>query len=424
MAKHHILIVDDDSNFNALLSDVYMQADYEVTTATNPEKALLLLLEKSFDLVVTDQRMPKMTGLEFVKRLRQVRAELPVVMVSGYLDNETIRELINAGVGGVFIKPLNVFSLLKKTAELIREVEQEEEEADFIITPEKRGNLAFPMRAFSGRADSTRVLAERMAQIQDFKGNLVLIGEKGSPFRALAEDLTGAEGIEGDHLLVLRPVLYEAAPLYQAICKGAEDVENLQRCTLLVEDMASLPLEAQQVLFSLARQQVPFDALPIPARTIFCVSEDLDTLYDRGILDEGLYIFLGTSELQIPPLREALEDVPALARSLLRQRYPHLDLEVDAISFLRKQEWPGNVTQLEEVLISAATMVEGTTIGEKIVSAAYKGEAAARPAEARVPGLEGDLRARRSGLLKAASLLAGEDSEKAAEILRMPTVAR
>ena len=114
-----ILILDDDVDFNTLLTDVFNQAEYEVISAHDPQEALNLIQEEPVDVIVTDQRMPNLSGVEFFREIRSIHGNLPIIMVSGYLDSDTMRDLINNGVSGIFLKPLNIFSLLKRTSELL-----------------------------------------------------------------------------------------------------------------------------------------------------------------------------------------------------------------------------------------------------------------------------------------------------------------
>ncbi len=121
---HHILILDDDQTFNDLLSDVFNQGGYQVESFLQPKEALKTFGDNDFDLVVTDHEMPGLSGVEIVRKIRALDKDMPIIMVSGKLDEASIRELINEGVNGIFLKPLNVFSLLKKTGELIEKKAQ------------------------------------------------------------------------------------------------------------------------------------------------------------------------------------------------------------------------------------------------------------------------------------------------------------
>ena len=111
-----ILIVDDDDDFRGLLSDVFTQAGYEVTAVNNANKALEVFSDKSFDAVVTDHNMPEMTGEDLIKNIRDNEPDIPIILVSGYLNQDLIQNLKNVNTE-IFHKPLNVISLLRKTEE-------------------------------------------------------------------------------------------------------------------------------------------------------------------------------------------------------------------------------------------------------------------------------------------------------------------
>lgn len=111
-----ILIVDDDDDFRGLLSDVFTQAGYEVTAVDNANKALEMFSDHKFDAVVTDHNMPEMTGEDLIKNIRDNEPDIPIILVSGYLNQDLIQNLKNVNTE-IFHKPLNVISLLRKTEE-------------------------------------------------------------------------------------------------------------------------------------------------------------------------------------------------------------------------------------------------------------------------------------------------------------------
>ncbi|MCG8528198.1 MAG: response regulator [Opitutales bacterium] len=111
-----ILIVDDDDDFRGLLSDVFEQAGYEVTAVNNANNALEVFADQPFDAVVTDHNMPEMTGEELIQKIRGNEPDIPIILVSGYLNQDLIQNLKNINTE-IFHKPLNVISLLRKTEE-------------------------------------------------------------------------------------------------------------------------------------------------------------------------------------------------------------------------------------------------------------------------------------------------------------------
>ena len=118
-----IVLLDDDPDFTGLLTDIFRQSSYVTVSFTDSLAAIKALRSEPFDLLITDHRMPGMTGEVLVRELRKTHAEMPVIVVSGFLDNDTIRELIRDGVGGIFLKPLNVVNLLKRTATLLNQAD-------------------------------------------------------------------------------------------------------------------------------------------------------------------------------------------------------------------------------------------------------------------------------------------------------------
>jgi len=111
-----ILIVDDDDDFRGLLSDVFSQAGYDVTSVNNPHSAIEVFSKHEFDAVVTDHNMPEMTGEDLIKEIRSGEPDIPIILVSGYLNQDLIQNLKNVNTE-IFHKPLNVISLLRKTEE-------------------------------------------------------------------------------------------------------------------------------------------------------------------------------------------------------------------------------------------------------------------------------------------------------------------
>jgi DNA-binding response OmpR family regulator len=111
-SKTCVLIVDDDQQFNALLAEIFRGVGYQVRTADSAGDGLEVLAREPVDLVITDQRMPGMLGVAFIERIRAELGAKPVIMVSGYLDSETLERLEALEVNAIFSKPMNIGELL------------------------------------------------------------------------------------------------------------------------------------------------------------------------------------------------------------------------------------------------------------------------------------------------------------------------
>lgn len=355
---HRVLILDDDADFNSLLTDTFEQADYVVTSLTDPLKAVDAFREAVYDLVVTDLKMPGMSGAEFMAKIKMIRPEVPVIIVSGYLENDTIRELIGEGVGGVFLKPLNIFSLLERTNELIEEAKK------LGNGPQEKGGaegggkidakLGFSFRSFPCRTEASTSFAERLYSLRNFRSALTLIGEAGTHFRRICEDIRGFSEGDAEQFIYLSPSSFDstqAISLIEDVKKeGAESVT----CVLLeVEDMS----EAQKKLAAiLPKGNGDFKDVGVALRAIYCVGNDLDSLFGEGLIDENLYILMGTAEVRVPPLRECRGDIGVMAQQLVVELAGEKGmaavprLEKSARDFLREKSWEGNYEELRSTI--------------------------------------------------------------------------
>lgn len=351
-----ILIVDDDKEFNALLTDVFQQASYHVETCESVEQAQERLAGMAYDLVVTDYRMPGRSGLDLVDSILRDAPRTPIIMVSGYLENNVIRDLIGRGVNGIFMKPLNIFSLLKKATELINRQEKLKESA---VEKVSGSNLPFPFQTFPCRAPVAQDFARKLFELREFSKNLLLIGNPGVDLRSLGVDLAGM-AIRRDVPVFLPPDRVSREALFDelegAIEKGAEQI------TFVFASPETLGPEQCALIYQLARQKGPFVALTLPKRFVFFLKNDLNHYYDSGQIDEEFYIFLGSSELKVPELDQIAEDIPEMADAMLAAVAPGKRFEAAARAVLARRSWPGHMAQLRQTVESAANWSGGSVV--------------------------------------------------------------
>ena len=414
-----ILILDDDVDFNSLLTDIFSQASYDVTSELNPQKALALVREFQFDLVVTDQRMPGLSGKDFLRELKKAQPKTPVIMVSGFLDNETIRDLIREGVSGVFLKPLNVFSLLKRTAKLLEQAQlqagrsgeaEEEAEGDGL---EFRHSLPFPFASFPCKDAKSAEFAQKLHSMRNFKSYLTLSGPRGTQFAAICRDFEALRERPDERFLFLTNTMVEENNL-QRLLRDNDDRERVTICLLEVD---TLELDRQRLVPMVAKKTGAFAGLKPAMRFIFCLSENLDTLYDRGAIDENLYILTSSSELVAPGLDDCRDDIPLLAQQILIREsaarklavVPKLDM--GAKSYLRDRHWPSNYTELQQVVLDALTHLRKNTVTRENL------EKAGLPSAAKTGDLRQYLMRLRDEYAQAAYTLSGANRAETGQIL-------
>lgn len=410
MTARNILIVDDDQIFSSLLSDVFKQAGYAVEQASSADAALEILRSgAAFDLVVTDQRMPGTSGTEFVRKLMGSHKRLPVVMVSGFLSNDDIRQLIRDGIGGVFIKPLNIFQLLKRAAQLIDKSDDRSRVENSGEAGQHGAGDTSPLSFRGARSALAAKFFKQLESLRSLTTNLVIVGNEGTNFEILAHDLTDAHN---DTVFFIKPPdLEDSVTLASRIAGLATQGQG--RLTLVLDRIEDLSPARAETVFAISRCAAPFDRLGQSVRFFFCLRADLDDLFNEGRIDENLYLFMGTMELKVPSLMELREDIPAIAQSILDRR-PGAPSRLDDAAgvALRGMEWQGGTRQLENVLSEAAAATSSPNISAETVILAHEGKLSGQP-EPKASGLREHLNAVRTEYVSAMSLLFGDNATTA-----------
>lgn len=426
MAKS-ILILDDDADFNNLLTDIFTQADYDVTSERDPESAVGVFQSKHFDLVVTDQKMPGLTGEEFIREIKNIRSDIPVIMVSGYLDNDTIRNLIKEGVGGVFLKPLNVFSLLKKTSSLIEESEASRQRMS--LQDEKEGalenltyqhQLPFDFTTFPCKAAKSLDFAKKLYSLRNFKANLIVIGAHGTDFANIVEDLRGFDPSNSERFEFVELANINAPSLNRIVDEAESQAAN--RITLVIDSTENLDADQKKFIFQLVKHEGPFSTVRTDIRYVFCLSDDIDALYDRGEIDDDIYMFMGTSEVKVPSFSDIRDDIPILAYSYLKSealarnmsQVPKLD--TGAKVYLHEKDWEGNALELKRLVSYAITEVQGEVMTRQHFELALEKQSRLASSDG-TAGFRNRMVQYRDDYAKAVFMLSGKDKVKTSQLL-------
>ncbi|MFT5836626.1 MAG: DNA-binding NtrC family response regulator [Candidatus Azotimanducaceae bacterium] len=415
---HSVLILDDDADFNSLLTDIFEQADYVVTSLTDPIEAVEAFRYTDYDLVVTDHKMPGMNGTEFIKIIKKMKPEVPVIMVFGYLENDIIRELISEGVGGVFLKPLNIFSLLERTAELIAETNKllnaPEGDSDEVMGDDGGVQFGFVFRSYPCKSGASATFAERLYSLRNFKSTLSLIGEPGMHYRSICEDIRGFYDSDAEHFIYLSSGSFDQEQALSLIDVAQNEGAERVTCVLLELETMS---DSQKILAgALAKREGVFEKLGVELRTVFCVSGDLDSLFDKGLIDENLYILMGTANVHVPPLRDCNVDVGVMAQQLVVEVAREKSMasvprfERSARDLFRQHKWERN---FDELRVTVRKIVENNP-GDLITHATVKSALMVSECASPRTRFESHLSSQQVDYLRAAAILCGGDRRKTA----------
>ncbi|MHB8535110.1 MAG: sigma-54-dependent transcriptional regulator [Sulfuricaulis sp.] len=380
-AKSQILIVDDEPDIREVLELTLGRMNLETRSAANLEEARHLLNDFRFDLCLTDMRLPDGNGIELVRHIQEKYSYLPVAVITAFGNMETAVAALKAGAFDFVSKPLDLNDLRNIVRSALRVGQTPAPKTTISNDPEPSDNGAKRMLGDSPAVEKVRSMIERLARGQ---APVYISGESGTG-KELAARLIHDLGPRADKPFV--PVNCGAIPesLMESEFFGHKkgsftgaitDKEGLFMAadggTLFLDEVGDLPLSMQvKLLRAIQEKSVrpvgTQSEIKVDVRILCATHRSLQDLVAQGKFRQDLYYRLNVIELQIPPLRERIEDIPLLAQALcsklsasLAMKPPHL--AVDAIETLQQYPFAGNVRELENILERALTLCNGTEI--------------------------------------------------------------
>lgn len=374
-----LLIAEDDADLRDLLQDDLEDAGYETLVAIDGRSALAHIERERepIDLLITDVKMPGLTGDQLLAQMRENRPEAPVIVVTAFGSVEQAVEMVKAGAFQYLTKPFDTEDLLQAVQNALSQSAPQREQArlrrEMPATPERIVGASRPMQellkliARAARNSSTvlitgesgtgkEVVAKSIHDLSDRKGPFIPVNCAAIPSELIESELFGHTGQAFTGARQARAGLFESA-------EGG---------TLFLDEVGELPLHTQPKLLRVLQEgtvrRVGADhERPVNVRIIAATNRDLEKEVAEGRFREDLYWRLNVIHLQIPPLRERPFDIPLLVEHFLnslatRLGYPAINVSPEALAVLTAYSWPGNVRELENVLERAAAMTDSTTI--------------------------------------------------------------
>jgi two-component system nitrogen regulation response regulator NtrX len=372
-----VLVVDDEAGVRSSLTAILTDEGYAVEAVESGETALELLAGRRFDLVLLDVWLPGQDGLETLGRLRELAPELPVVMISGHGSIETAVKAVQRGARDFVEKPLS----LEKTLLAVRNALQ-------------RMRLEGEVRALKAQLDQRYVmvgdspamqrLRAEIAQAAPSNGRALIFGENGTGKELVARAIHGQsrraqEPFVEVNCAAIPEELIESelfgharGAFTGALSARKGKFELAHGGTLFLDEIGDMSLKTQaKVLRALQEQRIEpvggTGSVEVDVRVIAATNKDLAGEIRRGTFREDLYFRLNVIPFHVPPLRERLEDVPALARHFMESlaaehgRRPKA-FAPEALDVLARLPWPGNVRELRNIVERLVIMTPGDRI--------------------------------------------------------------
>ncbi len=375
-----ILVVDDEPNYQIVLSELLRDEGYEVFTADSGTAGLPIVRDTDLDLVLTDMKMPGMDGIEFLRQIKKFNKELPVILITAYAEVEKAVEAMHLGAFTYLAKPFSNEELLANVAKavehygLIREIRRLRDEA-------------IPRSGFGGmigKNPSMLAVYQLIEKVAPTPSSVLITGESGTGKELVARAIHNLSprrdapfisvncAALSENLLESELFGHEKGAFTDAVAMRKGRFELADTGTLFLDEIGEMPQPLQAKLLRVLQER-SFErvggntTLEVDVRILAATNKDLRDEVDKGNFREDLYYRLNVIHIHLPPLWERVDDIPELVSHFLHKNAARLgrerlDISPEALRLLVSLPWEGNVRELENTIERAAILCSGNRI--------------------------------------------------------------
>jgi two-component system nitrogen regulation response regulator GlnG len=381
MAKGTILIADDDRSIRTVLDQALGRVGYEVRSTGNAATLWRWIQEGDGDMVITDVVMPDENGLDMLPRIKKLRPELPIVVMSA---QNTLLTAVKANERGAYEYLPKPFDLKEVLSVVDRAINAPKKSAQGSV-PLAEEEEKLPL---IGRSPAMQDIYRVLARLMGTDLTVMISGESGTGKELVARALhdygkrRNGPFVAVNMAAIPRELIeselfgHEKGAFTGATTRSSGRFEQADGGTLFLDEIGDMPLEAQTRLLRVLQQgEYTTVGGRIPIRTdvriIAATNKDLRLAIAQGSFREDLYYRLNVVPVRLPPLRERTEDIPDLVRHFLseavKQGLPAKTIAGDALERMKRYHWPGNVRELENLVRRLAALYSDEVIGTEVI---------------------------------------------------------
>jgi two-component system nitrogen regulation response regulator GlnG len=380
MALGNILVADDDAAIRTVLNQALSRAGYTVRLTSNAATLWRWISQGEGDLVITDVVMPDENAFDLLPRIKRLRPELPVVVMSAQNTFMTAIRASERGAYEYLPKPFDLKELISIVGRALAEPKSRRPES----APEQPGDN-IPL---VGRSPAMQEIYRVLARLMQTDLTVMIAGESGTGKELVARALhdygkrRNGPFVPINMAAIPRDLIeaelfgHEKGAFTGAQARSAGRFEQAESGTLFLDEIGDMPMEAQTRLLRVLQQgeyTTVGGRTPIKTdvRIIAATNKDLRILINQGLFREDLFFRLNVVPIRLPALRERSEDIPDLVRHFFtiveKEGLPAKRIEPAALEHLKRYRWPGNVRELENLIRRLAALYPQESIGENII---------------------------------------------------------
>jgi nitrogen regulation protein NR(I) len=373
----HVLIVDDEMNIRRVLAAMLKRDGYEVTAAADGEQALAVLQKTPVDVVVTDLVMPRLGGMDLLRKVSADYPDVPVILITAHGSVDSAVSALKAGAFDYITKPFEQEELRKVIAKAAKAHDLERQNVHEGAGEGERPPLV-------GASPAMKTIYDMVARVADSPSTVLISGESGTGKELIAKALHRGSARRDKPLIKVNCAAipkdlveselfgYEKGAFTGAVGAKPGRFELADGGTLFLDEIGEIPVEIQVKLLR-ALQESEFErvggikTLKVDVRLIAATNRDLKALIADGRFREDLYYRLAVVPIELPPLRDRREDIPLLVQHFIAKYDRRLGkkvegIEEEALQLLAAYAWPGNIRELENLMERSVLFADGPRI--------------------------------------------------------------
>ena len=381
-----ILLIEDDAGIAAALKKDLQTEGYEVAVASRGDEGNARAQSEPWDVVITDLKMPGLSGLDLVAQLHATKPKLPIIMMTAFGTTETAIEATKLGAYDYLLKPFDMAEMLDAVAKAVAS-------GRLMSEPLDMGEVRTAQSAIIGNGRAMQAIYKEIGRVAATTVTVLIRGETGTGKELVARAIYQHSGRAAQPFIAVNCAAipeslleselfgHERGSFTGAHARRIGRFEQANRGTILLDEIGDLSLSTQVKLLRVLQEKYiqrvgGNEKVPVDVRVLAATHRDLETaIRDRQFREDLLYR-LSAVTITLPPLSERTEDIPQLVKYALLRAAAEMDtqspsIQPEAIAFLHNQAWPGNVRELENVVRQSLLLARGYPVSIDHVQQAY-----------------------------------------------------